>query len=96
MREKCGLSLILSLQERPTEINEVNPDRVDNYLVQENWAKLNEVYQKVDDIDLYVGGLSETPVGGIKGKVVKKGPFSSYLLLSDKTFNSDKGHEVMI
>jgi len=52
VREKCGLSPILSLQERPAEINE------------ENWAKLSEVYQKVEDVDLYVGGLSETPVGG--------------------------------
>ena len=64
VREKCGLSPILSLQDRPAEINEVNPGCVDNYLVQENWAKLSEVYQKVEDVDLYVGGLSETPVGG--------------------------------
>merc|ERR1719430_2422976 len=52
VREKCGLLPILSLQERPMEINE------------ENWAKLSEVYQKAEDVDLYVGGLSETPVGG--------------------------------
>ena len=44
----------------------MKPDCVDYYLVQENWAKLNEVYQKVEDVDLYVGGLSETPVGGNK------------------------------
>jgi len=56
VREKCGLSPIPSLQERPSEINE------------ENWAKVNEVYEKVEDVDLYVGGLSESPVeGGMVG-----------------------------
>ena len=34
--------------------------------MQENWAKLREVYQRVEDVDLYVGGLSETPVVGEK------------------------------
>ena len=36
------------------------------YSLQENWAKLREVYQKVEEVDLYVGGLSETPVAGEK------------------------------
>jgi len=52
VREKCGLSSIVSLDQRAPEINE------------ENWAKLREVYQRVEDLDLYVGGLSETPVAG--------------------------------
>ena len=34
--------------------------------MQENWAKLREVYQRVEEVDLYVGGLSETPVAGEK------------------------------
>ena len=36
------------------------------YSLQENWAKLREVYQRVEEVDLYVGGLSETPVAGEK------------------------------
>jgi len=56
LRQKCGLSHIASLDIRPQEIDE------------ENWSKLKSVYHAVEDIDLYVGGLSETPVqGGLVG-----------------------------
>ena len=41
---------------RPTEVEE------------EYWEKLKEVYETVDDIDLYVGGVGETSVrGGVVG-----------------------------
>ena len=37
-------------------------------LEKEYWEKLKEVYESVDDIDLYVGGVGETSVrGGVVG-----------------------------
>ena len=37
-------------------------------LEKEYWEKLQEVYDSVDDIDLYVGGVGETSVrGGVVG-----------------------------
>ena len=45
-----------SWTQRPTEINK------------EYWNKLRGVYDSVDDIDLYVGGVGETSVrGGVVG-----------------------------
>ena len=55
-RKACGLRRLTSWSTRPTEVEE------------EYWEKLKEVYETVDDIDLYVGGVGETSVrGGVVG-----------------------------
>ena len=55
-RKACGLRRLTSWSTRPTELEE------------EYWEKLKEVYDTVDDIDLYVGGVGETSVrGGVVG-----------------------------
>ena len=51
-RKSCGLSPLTSWTDRPREIQ-------DYY-----WTKLKDAYEKVDDIDLYLGGVSETTVRG--------------------------------
>ena len=51
-RKKCGLTPLTSWNERPSEQEE------------QFWLKLKEVYDKVDDIDLMVGGVSEKSVRG--------------------------------
>jgi len=51
-RRKCGLASIESMQSRPAEIPE------------EEWTAIGSVYEEVDQIDLYVGGLAETSVPG--------------------------------
>jgi len=56
LRVHCGLSPLSGMDSKPQEIDS------------ENWEKLKSVYKSVDDIDLYVGGLAETPVtGGLVG-----------------------------
>ena len=47
-RKACGLRSLTSWSQRPTELEE------------EVWTKMQEVYDNVEDIDLYVGGIAET------------------------------------
>lgn len=55
-RKACGLREMTSWNARPTEIEP------------EYWDKLQSVYNSVDEIDLYVGGVGETSVrGGVVG-----------------------------
>jgi len=55
-RKACGLRYLTSWNQRPTEVDE------------KYWEKLKEVYNTVDNIDLYVGGVGETSVrGGVVG-----------------------------
>ena len=55
-RKACGLRSLTSWSQRPTELEE------------EVWTKMQEVYDNVEDIDLYVGGIAETSVrGGVVG-----------------------------
>jgi len=55
-RKHCGNTGIESLQSRPADIGE------------EEWASLVSVYDDVEQIDLYVGGLAEIPAqGGLVG-----------------------------
>jgi peroxidase len=55
-RKACGLRSLSSWSERPTELES------------EYWTKLQEVYNSVDDIDLYIGGVAESSVrGGVVG-----------------------------
>jgi len=57
-RKRCGLAPLTSWSERPSELDE------------HFWLKLKDVYEKVDDIDLYLGGVSERNVkGGAVGPV---------------------------
>ena len=57
-RKRCGLAPLTSWNERPSEQDE------------QIWLKLKRVYRKVDDIDLYLGGVSERNVkGGSVGPV---------------------------
>ena len=51
-RKRCGLAPLTSWSQRPPEQEE------------EFWLKLKEVYEKVEDIDLMVGGVSEIHVRG--------------------------------
>merc|ERR1719369_459004 len=51
-RKHCGLSRITSWKKRPSELD------------QAYWLKLKEVYEKVDDIDLMLGGVAERNVRG--------------------------------
>ena len=46
-RKHCGLTALTDWATRPEEINE------------EDWKNLEMAYSKVDDIDLFVGGLAE-------------------------------------
>ena len=52
VREKCGLSKLASFDQKPQDIEE------------ESWALLRSQYKSVADVDLFVGGLAETPVPG--------------------------------
>ena len=52
VREKCGLSKLASFDQKPQDIEE------------ESWALLRSQYKTVADVDLFVGGLAETPVPG--------------------------------
>ena len=55
-RKACGLRQLTNWRQRPTEVSK------------EYWKKLKEVYNTVDDIDIYVGGVGETSVkGGVVG-----------------------------
>ena len=55
-RKACGLRQLTSWRQRPTEVDK------------KYWDKLKDVYNTVDDIDLYVGGVGETSVrGGVVG-----------------------------
>jgi len=55
-RKACGLRYLTSWNQRPTEVDK------------KYWEKLKEVYNTVDNIDLYVGGVGETSVrGGVVG-----------------------------
>ena len=57
-RKRCGLAPLTSWNERPSELEE------------HFWLKLKDVYEKVDDIDLYLGGVSERTVkGGAVGPI---------------------------
>ena len=47
-RKACGLRSLTDWSQRPTELNE------------EMWTKIEEVYDHVDDIDVYIGGIAET------------------------------------
>merc|ERR1711879_645278 len=49
-RKHCGLTPLTSWSERPSELDE------------EIWINLKKVYEKVEDIDLYIGGVSERNV----------------------------------
>jgi len=51
-RKRCGLPPLTSWKARPSELD-------DTY-----WLKLKEVYEKVDDIDLMLGGVAEKNVRG--------------------------------
>ena len=44
--------LFQSMDDKPVEASE------------EQWSVLRSVYKNVDDVDLYVGGLAETPLIG--------------------------------
>ena len=57
-RKRCGLAPLTSWNNRPSEQDE------------HFWLKLKDVYEKVDNIDLYLGGVSERSVkGGAVGPV---------------------------
>ena len=56
-REICQLSVPTDWSDKPEEIS------------QQSWNKMKLVYQKVDDIDPYVGGVAENPVKGRPGIV---------------------------
>ena len=43
---------IQSFDQKPSDIND------------QSWAVLRSVYKDVEDVDLFVGGLSETPQAG--------------------------------
>lgn len=51
-REKCGFPVAKTFSDLKDLINDLNIE------------KLESTYEDVDDIDFYVGGLSETPVNG--------------------------------
>lgn len=51
-RKRCGLPPLTSWKARPSELDEPY------------WLKLKEVYEKVDDIDLMLGGVAEKNVRG--------------------------------
>merc|ERR1719334_1182757 len=56
VRQKCGLSPLSSMSSNPAEIT------------QDIWSQLGSVYKDVEEVDLYVGGLAESPVeGGLVG-----------------------------
>ncbi|TRY69075.1 hypothetical protein TCAL_13287 [Tigriopus californicus] len=55
-RRKCGLRPLKNWNERPTELDE------------DYWKSLQDVYNSVEDIDLYVGAIAEKNVqGGVVG-----------------------------
>ncbi|XP_040572196.1 salivary peroxidase/catechol oxidase [Lepeophtheirus salmonis] len=55
-RKLCGLEVLTSWSRRPKE------------LASDYWSQLESVYNNVDDIDLYVGGIAELNVrGGVVG-----------------------------
>jgi len=54
-RARCGMKKIEGWYDRPQDFDE------------QYWKKLQEVYERVDDIDLYVGGVAE---GSVRGGVV--------------------------
>ena len=55
-RQLCRLTVPTSFSNRPSDISE------------RDWANFQKVYTKVEDIDLFTGGISETPVeGGMVG-----------------------------
>ena len=49
-RKHCGLKPLTSWREKPSELDEAI------------WLNLKKVYEKVEDIDLYIGGVSERNV----------------------------------
>jgi len=51
-RKKCGLSPLTSFEQKPPELS------------RDYWRELSEVYEKVDDIDLVIGGIAEHNVRG--------------------------------
>ena len=56
MRQACKVSKLTSFRSRPREIGD------------QDWKKMSEVYESVNDIDLITGGLAEAPVpGGLIG-----------------------------
>ena len=62
-RKFCGLKVPSSWEERPTEIS------------QGNWDNLKIVYNNVDDIDAFTGGVSEDSISdGVVGKLWSKAP----------------------
>ena len=55
-REKCGLRVLSSWRQKPDEIES------------DIWKKLENAYESVNDIDLYIGGVAEKNVrGGVVG-----------------------------
>ena len=78
-RKICGLREVKGWRDRPSELEP------------EYWNKLQEVYENVDDIDLYLGAIAETNVqGGVVGptfacligqqfRLVASSPFSTSL-----------------
>jgi len=55
-RQFCRLTVPTSFSNRPSDISE------------RDWVNFQKVYTKVEDIDLFTGGISETPVeGGMVG-----------------------------
>jgi len=55
-RQACGLRALSSWSEKPAEYDS------------DYWKKLKNVYEKVEDIDLFVGAIAEAPVrGGVLG-----------------------------
>jgi peroxidase len=55
-RKKCGLPGLTTWANKPEEFDRLY------------WDKLEEVYESVDDIDIYVGGVAEESVrGGVVG-----------------------------
>ena len=60
-REFCDLNITSDWSDKPEEIN------------QQTWDKMKSVYDKVEDIDPYVGGVAEEPVeGGVVGPTFAK------------------------
>ena len=51
-RELCGLGKAKSF------------DRLANLIPRKIVAKMKEIYESVDDVDLFIGGISETPAPG--------------------------------
>ena len=51
-RKLFGLSPILTLEQKPDEIEE------------DAWEAIKMVYREPDDIDLFLGGLAEKPLDG--------------------------------